>query len=148
MERSLFIVGMIFLFAGCRSSEISQQSVAGSAEVHGIAANSSKAGIRPNASLVSGIINSIDLIDSLQFRLSLQISSSLPAGSMESFAEIGQEVVASPQFYLGEGGTMDLFNERNQRLLKVRDAKSGDMFIGKICLDGKGRWLIVEVESQ
>lgn len=145
--RLFFVIQVIVIVTGCRPGEASRQAGADSTSALRRQVAKKQTAIKPNASSVSGIITALELIDSLRYKVSIQINSSLTAGSMENFAEPGQHIVAAPQFFLTEGGFIDTTVERNKRLLGLRTARSGDMFIGKISLTANGNWVIVDVES-
>jgi hypothetical protein len=145
--RLFFVIQVLVIVTGCRHMETSRQAGADSTSAARRPMVKQQTAIKPNTSSVSGIITALELVDSLRYKVSIQVNSSLPEGSMENFAEPGQQIVAAPQFFLSGSGFVDTTVERNKRLLGIRTARSGDMFIGKISLTAKGNWVIVDVES-
>ncbi len=145
--RLFFVLQVLVIVTGCRPMEASRQAGTDSTIVLHRPVVKQQTAVKPNASSVSGIITALELIDSLRYKVSIQVSSSLPEGSVVNFAEAGQQIVAAPQFFLTGNGVIDTTVERNRRLLGLRTARSGDMFIGKVSLTANGNWVIVDVES-
>lgn len=146
--RLALVIQLTAIAIGCHSTQKPERIPADSLKATPGPVVTQKATIKPNASRVTGIISSLELIDSVRFSVSFQVDSSGPAGSMESFAEAGQQLVATPQFVLDGQGLIDMNNERNQKLMGVRNTKPGDVFVGKIVLAPNGKWVIVDVGSR
>jgi|GEM_PF-3233881 len=145
--RLFFIIQVLVIVTGCRPTETSRQAGADSTSALRRPMVKQQTVIKPNASSVSGIITALELIDSMRYKVSIQVNSSRPEGSMVNLAEPGQQIVAAPQFFLTGSGFIDTTVERNKKLLGIRSARPSDMFIGKISLTAKGNWVIVDVES-
>ena len=138
----LFIVHLYVAMIGCHSSQSFKQM-----PLDSVAILSHRTAIKSNVSSVTGVINGMTLIDSVQYSVSLHINSVQSKGLSENFAEEGQDVTLAPQFVVDEKNSVDVTNERNKKLLRLRYAKAGDTFNGKISLSSNGKWVIIDVES-
>ena len=125
------LLAMVFFFCGCRLTDVEKDS-------------KERTAIRPNASLVDGVVTSLDIVDSLRYKVSMRVLNSRSVGSLVSLVEAGQHVVALPQFMLNEDGRVDGSYERNRRLLEVRAARPGDTVSVKIALAADGRWMVLD----
>ena len=95
---------------------------------------------------IKGTILGIQLIDSLQYKLTLRVDSVFAQEDIPVIAEARQEITARPQFSQGEGGSINPSEERNRRLLSLRSAKEGDTFHGVIALSSTTKeWYLLNV---
>jgi hypothetical protein len=103
--------------------------------------------IKQNITIVGGVVESVVILDSINYQISFLVNTALPEGGLESIAEIGQKITAVSSYVVSEGGSVDIGNERNQQIFRLRSAVAKDVFIGKISLTDKQGWVIVDVES-
>ena len=136
---------------GCHSPETMKQTASsggGTTKPRAEAQESSPTIIKPNASLISAVIESLVIIDDLQYRIAVRINSSTSVAGMATLAEPGQQTVLSPQYLFSNDKSIETTSDRNKKLMTLRSAKPGDTFRGKISLSGEGKWVLVEVEDR
>jgi hypothetical protein len=137
----------ILLAAGC-SSDKAQKSGSASTDTsqHGDQLSGMNgAAIKSNAMAVTAVVESVAVIDDVHYRLFVRIiSSDSRAEGMETVADSSRRMVLSPEYVLDEQGKCDRSNERNNRLVTLLSAKSGDRITGKISLLQDKGWVIVD----
>ena len=101
--------------------------------------------LQSNVTAVTAIVKKIIPMGTLNFRLTISISQVSAQGEAPSFAEAGQEITVTPQYFLSDGGTIDTMVERNKKLLSLKAMNPGDTFQGMISLTSTGQWMLVEV---
>jgi hypothetical protein len=147
------ILAVVFVLSGCSSSKTSNHD--SSADTSSTESQVSSGAIQPhkqptvvkdNSSLIAAIVTAIDSIDVLQFRIHLDLRTAIPAGSQESLAEPGQQIIAIPLYRKDEYGMVDMRDERNQRLGELRATKVGDSVFGTITLGHDGVWYFVDTK--
>ena len=141
----------VIIGVACHSTETTKQTVSpGGVSIKPLteANMSSPTTIKPNASLVTAVIDSLILIDDLQYRIAVRINSSTSVAGMATLAEPGQRTVLSPQYLLDNNKSIETTSDRNKKLLTLRSSKPGDTFHGKISLVEEGKWVLVEVEDR
>jgi len=139
---------LAFVAVGCCSSDKSQTSDAAKPEAQKRVIQSlggQPTTVKPNVTEIEARVESITLIDSIHYRLSLVLTSVKTIEGMESLAEAGQQLVVLPQYMMDDSGAIDIISERNKSLRSLRDVQAGDTFRGKISLAQKGEWVLVEV---
>ena len=139
----------ITLALGCQRTVVTQRSASANFDSARVGSTPSQpTTIKQNVSLIEAVIDSITLVDDVQYRLSAQVRSANPVEGMASLAEAGQHILASAQYLQTQDGSIDYTNGRNKNLLALRSAKPGDVFTGKVALNAYGRWILVEVIEQ
>ena len=101
--------------------------------------------IKPNGSFVSVIVDSIILLDGYNYSVYGKIISALDQPGMIGFAVPDQVITLTPEYFLDSSGSIALTHERNIKLLKFRDTKPGDGFMGNISLQEKKGWVITSI---
>jgi hypothetical protein len=100
---------------------------------------------KPNISVIEAIIDSVIIIDNNKFRVVITISSSIPEEDIASYADVGQQIICTPEYFISENGIIDENNNRNIKLKSLRGTESGEHIKAKISLGNKGDWKIIEV---
>ncbi|MBI4549242.1 MAG: hypothetical protein HY707_14770 [Ignavibacteriae bacterium] len=147
----IYLSWLALVAAGCCSSDKSQTSDTAKPEAQEVRVQSTggkPTTVKPNVTEIEARINSITLVDSIHYKLSISIIAVKPAEGMESLAEAGQEVVVSPLYTTGKNGGIDIMSERNRSLRSLRDLQTGEMIKGKISLAQSGEWILVEVQGR
>jgi len=93
-------------------------------------------------------VDSVVIVDTHRYRAYLYITEVMPQGGLPALAEAGQHIVASPEFVMSGGNSIDGENQRNKNLLGLRTAKPGDPFNVMISLRSDGTWLLLDVINQ
>lgn len=101
--------------------------------------------IKQNVSSVSARIDSVIFYDDNDFKLLLTVLSVKAEEDIDSFAEPGQQIIASPAYNEEGENFINWQNERNSELLNLKKSKSGDIVNIKISLEQKSGWKIIEV---
>lgn len=154
----MFIFLLIFTtYGGCQSQKTAQKSEEQSSVQQEVRQDTAKKAVVPsspmptaikqNLTAVGVLVESVVLLDSINYKISFVVNTAIPHGGFESIAEVGQRITASPSYVVSEDGTIDMNNERNKRLFNLREAVSNDIFIGKISLTDKHGWVIVDVDA-
>lgn len=148
--RSIIFIILILGGISCRSSEPPKQNPPAIPDTTKTAATvniKQPAAISQNVSNVEAVIERIELIDDVHYNLGIFIVSSSPVNGRVSIVEPGLRVSVSAVYVTDAAGTVDAKNEKNASLLSLRSAKPGVSFKGKIMLDQRGGWRLVEVEN-
>jgi len=103
--------------------------------------------IKPNITRIMGTVKSMVMKDTVDFSISAHIDSAAAIGEMPSFAEPGSDVVLVPRYIFDASGFVDISNDRNQRLFRLRTLKEGSRFHGKIARQPNGDWTIVDADT-
>lgn len=96
--------------------------------------------------MIVACVDSLNMIDSLSFSLSLSIIDVKHREGMESLAEGGQALTARPQFVLDSSGRPEPEDERNKRLLSLRSVQQGDTIRATISLNPSAGWVILNTD--
>ena len=146
------IVCLWISIAGCCSSESSQKSTQLIPDTTKPAVFSKPAqspAIVQNVSRVDAVIDALTIIDNTQYSLTIFVVKSEPVSGRFSLIEPEQRVTIYPEFvFTGAGGVVDGNNPRNKKLLALREAQVGQSFRGKITIDQRGLWRLIEVEDR
>lgn len=101
--------------------------------------------IRENATLIDAIVDSSKIINDLQYELFLTITKASSIGALDNFTEVGQRIKVKPNYVLDDSHKIDRVNERNKRLLKSKELKTGSVIKGKISLTTAGEWILADI---
>lgn len=94
---------------------------------------------------MGAVLRSKEDLGGPDFALVIEIRTALPASpSVESFAEVGQELRVLPEYAKGPDGAVDPGNPRNAKLEGLRALDIGNPLLVEIRLGTDGRWYIVE----
>jgi len=149
---SFLITGAAILIVGCCTTESPKK-----ADAPPLDSITTVAPVKPtqptaiaqNVSRVKAVVEGVSLIDHTQFSVKIFIITSEPFSGKYSLIEPEQRVTVYPEFrYADAGGTIDKDEPRNKKLLTLRDAQVGQSFMGKITIDNRGLWRLIEVEDQ
>lgn len=148
---SFLFICIAIVVAGCCSSNTVQKSgeVSTDTTKTALSTPAPRQAIVQNVSRVDAVIEAISLIDKTQYSLKLFILKSEPVTGKFSLIEPEQRVTVYAQFtFIENGAVVDTANVKNQKLLALRTANVGESFRGKISIDQKGMWRLVEVEDR
>lgn len=104
------------------------------------------AAIKENSTLVAAIVDSIELLDSLGYKIIARLQTAIPVFSQESILEPGQTITIYPAFILNENQKIDTKNPTNNKLIELRTIKRKGYFIGNVCLAADNKYYITVVE--
>ena len=105
--------------------------------------------IAPNVTRVEAVVERITIESNYQFSVTVFVVKADPVVGRYSIVEPQQRVTLQPEFHVsGPSGSVDMEAPRNKKLLSLRDAQVGHSFTGKIAIDQKGIWRLLEVEIQ
>lgn len=142
----------LILLVGCCGSDSTKKSAEPAPD--STASSVSKKPAQPpalvqNISRVNAVIEAITPIDKTQYSLRLFIVKSEPFQGRFSLIEPEQRVTVYPDFvFMNDRMTIDPDNPRNKGLLSLREALVGESFTGKITIDQRGVWRLLEVEGR
>ncbi|HEV8537503.1 MAG TPA: hypothetical protein VGR15_01155 [Bacteroidota bacterium] len=152
MKLIYFFIITVNALYGCRTSESSQKPAAetpDTARTASAAVEPKRPAVVQNVTRVEAVIEKVTALDDVHFTLSLFIVKSDPVTGRYSLIEPQQRVTVHPEFQVsGDSGSVDTNNAQNKKLLSLRDAQTGHLFTGKICIDQRGVWKLLEVERQ
>ena len=103
--------------------------------------------LRRNGASISALVESVSLLEDDMYTLFVRLDSAVAIEGMDSPAVQGQWLTLSPGYVLDEKGHVDRSNDRNKRLMSLQSSKQGDQFKGKITLEAKKGWVLVDVEQ-
>lgn len=101
--------------------------------------------VKDNLTLIGAEILSMKVTSEYDFELGIRLQTALPAGTGETIAEPGQQLVVRPAFVLDGSGKVITENDRNKRLREVLTLKVGDPLIGKIGMQQNGMWYLIDM---
>ncbi|MBI4811412.1 MAG: hypothetical protein HY800_08260 [Ignavibacteriales bacterium] len=146
----LLLVSFVLLDVGCCSSNASNSGENLEQKTTNVVSSpvkhSQPTAIKSNAVKVEAIVDSVTIVDEIDFRLFITVSSISVVEGSETIAETGgQHLIVTPEFYKEGNRKIDKRHERNMKLLKLRTYKQGDRLQGIISLNSNGRWILVDV---
>jgi len=148
---SFLITGTAILIVGCCTTESPKKAEApllDSATTVVPAKPTQPTAIAQNVSRVKAVVEEVTVVDNTQFSVRIFILTSEPVSGKYSLIEPEQRVTVYPEFrYADAGGDIDKDEPRNKKLLALREAQVGQSFMGKITIDKRGIWKLVEVED-
>src|ERR1041385_3890316 len=103
--------------------------------------------LKRNGASVAALVESVSVLGDDMYTLFVRLDSAVAIEGMDSPAVQGQWLTLSPGYVLDEKGQIDRSNERNKRLMSLRSLKQGDQFKGRITLEKKNGWVLVDVEQ-
>lgn len=140
------------LIYGCRSSQSAEKSAVqtpDTARTTGASVGSKPTAIVQNITRVEAVVEKVTVIDNIQFTLGIFVVRSEPVQGRYSIVEPQQRVTLHPEFHVsGTDGSVDLQNAQNKKMLSLREVQVGHSFTGKISIDQRGIWRLLEVEVQ
>lgn len=145
---SLLLIIILFHHLGCKSTDSSSKSESTpgtDTPQHPSSPSVQPTALKPNSSTITATVDSIMILDDVQYRLAIHTTSVEPVGDLASLAEAGQNLVVMPSFVSTDDGKADLTNDRNKKLLAVRSAKKGDVIRGRVSLNRDGKWFLTEI---
>lgn len=150
---SCLVIGVAIPVAGCCSSKTVQKSSSTLTDTTSATvpapAPAPRQAIVQNVSRVDAVIEAINLIDKAQYSLKIFVLKSEPVSGKFSLVEPEQRVTVYAQFTYALNGTdVDTSSVKNQKLLALRTATVGDTFRGKISIDQRGMWRLLEIEDR
>ena len=101
-----------------------------------------------NLTYIEALVESLLIIDDMDYRLSIRLISAKGGGSAGSLAEPGQQLTVVPRYLMIEEGTQEKESERNGRLMSLRSARNGDKFEGTISRSTKDGWILIDANYQ
>lgn len=156
MKRAIIICCLgVAISLGCKSSKDVKQEETRTSDVKDtlreelpvVPSSPQPSAIKPNVTFIGAYIDSVHLLEGFNYRLFILVQTAIPVGGMESILEPGQHISAMPAYVVNEAGVIDITNERNKKLLELRSAKAGDVFLGQVSLTDKHGWVVTEVEA-
>lgn len=102
--------------------------------------------IQDNRSIVQAKILGIYKKSDEDYSLKLRLITSEEDAALPSIATAGDEILASPNFYLDERGKINLLDERNQKLKSLSNKREGNTVNLVLKLTLKLGWLIIDVK--
>jgi hypothetical protein len=105
-----------------------------------------KVAVKENLTLVGVVVQSVEIIDSLNYKFTVRVQTAIPETNPENIIELDQIVTVYPAFQLDENKKVNLKNPVNQKLFDMRQLKKGGVFMGRIKLANDMKWYIVDVE--
>ncbi len=145
----IFTIVLVFFHVGCCSSENSRSSEILQKNSTDSIADSSRLErrvvIKPNAVEVEAEIDSFTILDEVNYQLVVNIISVSSLENVEAISDIGNKIVLTPEYFINEDNKIDKGNERNVKLLQVRDLKHGEKFKGIISLNPSGKWVLTNI---
>lgn len=105
-----------------------------------------KAAVKENLTFVGAVVESIELLDNLNYKLVVKLQTAIPEANYENIIEPGQVITVYPSYQLDENKKVDMKNPINQKLFELRTLKKKGYFIGKITLSNDMKWYIAQVE--
>jgi hypothetical protein len=105
-----------------------------------------RAAVKENLTLVAAIIDSVELLDSLNYKFVVKLQTAIPESNFESVIEPGNIITVYPGYQLDESKQVNMKNPLNKKLFELRTLKKKGHFIGKVTLANDMKWYITQVE--
>jgi PBP1b-binding outer membrane lipoprotein LpoB len=105
-----------------------------------------RAAVKENLTLMGAIVDSVELLDSLNYKFVVKLQTAIPEMNFESVTEPGNIITVYPGYQLNESKQVDMKNPINKKLFELRTLKKGGHFIGKVTLANDMKWYIAQVE--
>lgn len=134
----VIVVLLILTFSACSKKE--HQSENKQDEVK------ARTTIQDNRSIVQAKILGIYKKSDEDYSLKLRLITSEDDGTLPSMAAAGDEILASPNFYMDERGKINSADIRNQKLKSVSNKREGDTVNLVLKLTLKLGWLVMDVK--
>jgi hypothetical protein len=102
--------------------------------------------VKENLTLIAAIVDSVELLDSLNYKFVVKLQTAIPENNFESVIEPGQIITVYPGYQLNESKQVDMKNPISKKLFELRTLKRKGYFIGKVTLANDMKWYITQVE--
>jgi hypothetical protein len=102
--------------------------------------------VKENLTLIGAIVDSVELLDSLNYKFVVKLQTAIPESNFESVIEPGQIITVYPGYQLNESKQVDMKNPVNKKLFELRTLKRKGNFIGNVTLANDMKWYITYVE--
>lgn len=132
-----FAVSLVWI--GCHYCTIQQSGSSTESATH-----SNPSALKQQVSYVTGVVDTVIIIDPTRYTISVRVTSVASGGMGESIAEPGQRVTLIPQFVNDADGKPDLSHRRSKKLISLRSAKSGDTIQCSIIYSIENGWMIID----
>ncbi len=139
------ILFLIIYLTGCQSNKEALKSEDSSGSEMGFKQQAPNT-IKDNSTLVGAVIDSVFLLDDLNYKLVVTLQTAIPERFEETVAEPGRVVELQPRYIFNENKIPDLSHPVNKKLHDLRKIKKGGFFIGNITLTPDFKWYITAVE--
>ncbi len=151
--KKIIITLLIISIAGCSSQKpvfknedkVVQDTVKVERAVLQPTLNASTA-IKENSTLVAAVVDSVESLDSIGYKIIARLQTAIPVLSHESILEPGQTITIYPAFILNENKEIDAGNLTNNKLIELRTIKRKGYFIGNVSLAADNKYYITAVE--
>lgn len=150
MKNYLIFLIIVYIFTGCsaRKDTIKKkpEPIPEQTQVEK-EINKSPNIIKENSTLVAAIIDTVEIIDDLYYRVNVKINTAIPDNWNVVVIEPGQEITVLPDYRKNEENNVDLSNPINQKIFEIRNLKKKGMFIGKVTLAPDNNYYLTMVET-
>jgi len=136
-----FAVSLVWIGCHCCTIQQTGQQTGDSTKS---AVHSGPSAITQQVSYVSGIIDSVIVVDTMRYKITLRLTSVASGGSGESMAEPGQRLTLVPQFVSDANGHPDLSHSRTKSLMSLMSAKKGDTIRCSIVYSIGNGWMLID----
>jgi hypothetical protein len=102
--------------------------------------------VKENLTLIGAIVDSVELLDSLNYKFVVKLQTAIPENNFESVIEPGQIITVYPGYQMNESKQVDMKSPINKKLFEMRTLKRRGHFIGKVTLESDMKWYITQVE--
>ena len=103
--------------------------------------------IKPNLSFIGAQVESVEVFDEFRYRLHIFVGTSINEPGVANLIEPSSRIAVEPMYKMDSNGKIDMNDETNKRLLKLRSKKASEIFLGKVSLVLGQGFRIVWVES-
>lgn len=104
--------------------------------------------IAANSSSIHITIDSVRIIDKYNFRLYGKVISEQNNISENPTPDIGVNVELIPDFFKSEENIIDYSHDRNKRIMKLREAQTGEEYSIVISRDNNGKMHLIDLIEQ
>jgi hypothetical protein len=131
--------------AGCAKPSNTRRATAESAQAQTALSQSGSGGGVENRSRIVATVLEVMSQEAPGFYLRLRIDSADVTPGYASFAKIGEEINAYPNFVRPEGQGINYTDEKNKSLLQARTLRADDQIIAEVYYRGgrKNTWLLM-----
>ncbi len=148
INRALLALAVLTSLGGCCSTHRGEKALSEHAtppQGNRIAGQGGAA-IKRNAAEIVAVVDSVQGVDDMNYRLFVRLSSASGVEGMDSPASAGQSITLVPDYATDNQGNVDPSNARNKRLMSLHSAGKGDQIRGTISLLSKG-WVLVDARK-
>ncbi len=102
---------------------------------------------KENSTLLSGLVDTLELIDEYQFKLTIKVITAIPDNWNVTVIEPDQIITILPAYIMDENKKIELQNPINMKIFELRNLKKKGILIGKVTLAKDNNYYVTKVDT-